>query len=77
MDIRTTKDLTKIANVEKHENKVDVMEKEMREGHIQRLIDGRCSVEAGITFLDSIMNYERMSDHAEQIAQFVVEEEKL
>ena len=41
------------------------MQDQMREGHIQRLIDKKCQVEAGIIFLDSVSDYERISDHAE------------
>ena len=66
----------KIEKVEKHETKVDKMQDQMREGHIQRLIDKKCQVEAGIIFLDSVSDYERISDHAENLAKYVVEEEE-
>ena len=69
-------DVTKIEKVEKHETKVDKMQDQMREGHIQRLIDKKCQVEAGIIFLDSVSDYERISDHAENLAKYVVEEEE-
>lgn len=76
LDLRADLDVTKIEKVEKHETKVDRMQDQMREGHIQRLIDKKCQVEAGIIFLDSVSDYERISDHAENLAQYVVEEEE-
>lgn len=77
LDIRSNLDVTKMVNVEKHEKKVDTMQNQMREGHIQRLIDKKCNVEAGIIFLDSISDYERISDHAENLALYVVDEEQI
>lgn len=76
LDLRADLDVTKIEKVEKHETKVDKMQDQMREGHIQRLIDKKCQVEAGIIFLDSVSDYERISDHAENLAKYVVEEEE-
>lgn len=76
LDVRADLDISKFEKVEKHETKVDKMHRQMREGHIQRLIDKKCNVEAGIIFLDSISDYERISDHAENLAQYVVEEVK-
>lgn len=76
INVRQKLDVSMIANVEKHESKVDKMQYQMREGHIQRLIDKKCSVGAGIIFLDSISNFERISDHAENLAKYVVEEEQ-
>ncbi len=57
------------------EMKVDILEDEMRERHIQRLSKGKCGPESGIIFLDILSNLERMSDHAKNIAGYVVTEE--
>lgn len=57
------------------EMKVDMLEDEMRERHIQRLSKGKCGPESGIIFLDILSNLERMSDHAKNIAGYVVTEE--
>lgn len=75
LEMQKTRDYSKIEKVMKHENQVDRMENVMRDAHIQRLVDKKCQVEAGVVFLDSIANYERISDHAEQLAQYVVLEE--
>lgn len=77
LDLRMNKDVSMLKKVEKHEMKVDDLSNVMRDKHIQRLVDKKCSVEAGIVFLDSVTNYERIADHAELLAQYVVEEETM
>ena len=54
------------------EEKVDIMEKACRAGHIYRLNNNMCNPESGIMFLDVISNLERISDHATNIADAVV-----
>jgi phosphate:Na+ symporter len=76
LEIRDTKNVDAMDKVESYERKVDIMENLMREGHIQRLIEKKCNVESGIVFLDSISNYERMADHAELLAGYIVQEEQ-
>ena len=56
------------------ETKVDLLEEEMRERHIQRLSKGKCVPESGVIFLDILSNLERISDHAKNIAGYVVTE---
>lgn len=58
------------------EDQVDRMEKELRAGHITRLSNAECSVSAGIHFLDLLGNLERVSDHAMNIAQVVLNEHR-
>lgn len=58
------------------EDRVDRMEKELRAGHITRLSNAECSVSAGIHFLDLLGNLERVSDHAMNIAQVVLNEHR-
>ena len=41
---------------------------------IKRLTEERCTSLAGITFLDLISNLERISDHAANIAQTILEQ---
>ena len=52
------------------EDQVDAMEKKLRAGHIERLSNAECSVNAGIHFM------ERVSDHAMNIAQVVLNEHR-
>ena len=58
------------------EEKVDAMEKELRASHIDRLSNAECNVNAGIHFLEMLGNLERISDHAMNIAQVVLNEHR-
>ena len=53
-----------------YENKVDELEKSMREKHIKRLSSKKCQTNSGILFLDALVNLERISDHAKNIANY-------
>ncbi len=55
-----------------YENRVDELEEKLREKHINRLSTQVCKTESGIIFLDAISNMERMSDHAVNIAEYVI-----
>ena len=58
------------------EDQVDATEKKLRAGHIERLSNAECSVNAGIHFIDLLGNLERVSDHAMNIAQVVLNEHR-
>lgn len=62
--------------VRKYEDEVDVLQKTYRTKHLKRLANGECNVVAGIVFLDTIGNLERISDHANNIADYVSNEIK-
>lgn len=55
------------------EEEVDIMEKEYRESHIERLNAQLCNPNAGIIFLDLISNLERVSDHSSNIAMYILD----
>lgn len=59
---------------ENTEKKVDKLERELREKHIQRLSKGKCVLESGVIFLDILSNLERIADHADNIAGYVAAE---
>jgi len=54
------------------ENEIDIMEKELRHSHMCRLNEGSCHPSAGVVFLDTISNLERIADHANNIAEVVI-----
>ncbi len=60
-----------------NEKAVDKLEKEMRKKHIKRLSTKKCTPSTGVVFLDVISNLERISDHAYNIAGYVLEEENV
>lgn len=58
------------------EEQVDSLEKQLRASHIDRLSNAECSVNSGIHFLEMLGNLERVSDHAMNIAQVVLNENR-
>lgn len=60
--------------VVKYEDMVDNLEEELREKHIERLSKQLCDPTNGVVFLDIISNLERISDHAYNLAGYVMSE---
>ncbi len=56
----------------KLEEQVDMMEKSCRTNHLNRLNKNLCSIDSGVIYLDIVTNLERISDHALNIAQQVI-----
>lgn len=71
---RETENTEYIRKVEQNEELVDTLEEELREKHINRLSNNICDSSTGVVFLDSINNYERISDHALNIAYYIKDE---
>lgn len=57
-----------------YEKEVDKMEKSIRKNHISRLKEEHCAPEVGVFFLDIITSLERISDHADNVARYVLEQ---
>lgn len=53
---------------------VDAMEKSLRKNHIERINYKRCLPVSGVVYLDILSNFERIADHATNIAQVVLGE---
>lgn len=56
----------------RRESKIDCMEKQLRTSHINRLNAGLCYPASGVVFLDIISNFERVGDHAHNVANLVL-----
>lgn len=56
------------------ESQIDDLEKKFRAGHIARLSKNECDSTSGVIFLDTLTNLERISDHALNIAEFVMQQ---
>ena len=69
--VENNKDKAQMA-IEK-ERRADELEIELRTQHIKRLTKNECNTEAGIVFLDTLVCLERISDHARNIAEEVLE----
>lgn len=52
---------------------IDQKEKELRNSHLKRLNKGICYPTSGVIFLDIISNLERIGDHANNVAEVVLE----
>lgn len=61
-------DVQLAANVEPLEQVIDSLKSVLKARHIERLQDGKCTIELGFVFNDLITNYERVSDHCSNIA---------
>ena len=65
-----------ISEVRRLETEVDSLEDKYRENHIKRMSQGECNTVAGIVFLDIIGNLERVTDHANNLADYREAENK-
>ena len=54
--------------VKETEDKIDNMEKEFQQTHVQRLTENKCTAEAGMLYSDILSGLERVGDHATNIA---------
>ena len=74
--IRARRDLSmESAKRAKHyEELVDSIEDELRKKHMKRLANELCKPTSGVVFLDILSNLERISDHADNIAGYVLDE---
>jgi len=69
-------DFVKAEDVIETEVKIDELEKKFREDHIDRLSRGICNPVSGTVFLDILSNLERIGDHANNIAQMVLDQKE-
>lgn len=56
------------------ENEIDEMERQFQKNHVYRLAHNECSAAAGMVFSDAISGFERVADHATNIAYALLTE---
>lgn len=56
------------------ENEIDEMERQFQKNHVERLSNNECSAASGMVFSDVISGFERVADHATNIAYALLEE---
>lgn len=54
------------------ENKIDEEKVKLQERHIERLKRGECTIELGFMFNELVTSYERMSDHCQNITDYML-----
>lgn len=64
-------DNVKVEKVSQLEDRIDILEKDLRMSHIRRLNSGKCDAVVGAVFLDLISNLERVGDHSMNIAGMI------
>ena len=66
-------DLELAAKVEPLEEVIDGLADTIKDNHVRRLQEGRCSIELGFILMDVLNNYERISDHCSNVAVAILE----
>lgn len=69
-------DIEKAYRVEPLEEHIDVLCDQLKLHHIERLQEGRCSLNQGFVFNDILTNFERVADHCSNLAVALIEIEK-
>lgn len=69
------RDLTAARKVLEMEGNMDIIEKEARMNHLERLTAGSCNPKAAVVFNELMLNLERIADHCNNIAEAVVDRE--
>ena len=55
---------------------IDQMQIDCQEGHVKRMAEEKCSIEAGLIFTDLVIGLERIADHATNIAYSILPEKQ-
>ncbi len=72
VDALIRKDLHAATHIEPLEQVIDDLKEQIRAKHIDRLQEGKCTIELGFILSDLLTNYERVSDHCSNIAACMV-----
>ena len=66
-------DVEKAKKIESLEEEIDSLKDAYQMSHIERLNNGECGMKAGMLFINTLTDFERVGDHAENIAWAVKE----
>jgi phosphate:Na+ symporter len=75
MQLFDTKDKEMAHKVIQNEIMIDHLQAEYRKAHIRRLNEGKCNGNNGAVFLDTLSNLERIGDHCNNIAHYILDDE--
>ena len=73
MSLIEVSDREKINNIIRREEEIDIEVKEARNKHLKRFHNRLCSTEAGLIFVEMLIHLERISDHCNNIAEYVLD----
>ena len=73
IDSLVSDDLNIAVKVEPLEQVIDRLKIKIKDGHINRLRQGDCTMELGFILSDLLTNYERVADHCSNIAVCIIE----
>lgn len=68
-----TNDVNLAKNVEPLEDVIDQLRSDLKTRHIERLRNGKCTIELGFILQDLLTNFERVSDHCSNIAVYLIQ----
>ena len=74
LEAMRTSNVDLACKVIKMEEQVDIMEESCRVNHMRRLNNNLCSIDNGVVYLEILTNLERISDHASNIAEKVIQQ---
>ena len=66
-------DMSEASLVEPLEQVIDNLNYEIKDRHVNRLKEGRCTVNLGFVYSDILADYERISDHCSNIAVYTLQ----
>jgi phosphate:Na+ symporter len=72
LEVYKKMDVDQIHVVDSLENEIDDLAVKFPENHIERLKTKKCEIEGGVIFTDTIIDLERIADHAKSIAFSIV-----
>ena len=73
MEAMQEEDLAMAGKVEPLEEVIDDLSDEMKKRHIDRLREGRCTIELGFILSDLTTSYKRIADHCSNIAVCLIQ----
>lgn len=74
VNIFVTMDKSCFDQINTLEDTIDQMQIDCQEGHVKRMAEQKCSIEAGLIFTDLVIGLERIADHATNIAYSILPE---
>ncbi len=67
-------DMNEASLVEPLEQVIDALNYEIKDRHVNRLKEGKCTVSLGFVYSDILADYERISDHCSNIAVYTLQQ---